>query len=79
MAIETIRHIRAAAASWRAIPVIALTADAMTGDKERLLSLGMSGYASKPIEQRALIHEIHQVLSISEGVEPTDDVIQRAG
>ena len=62
---ETIRHIRAAETSWRAVPVIALTADAMTGDKERLLSLGMTGYASKPIEQRALIHEIHRVLSIS--------------
>ncbi len=61
---ETIRHIRAAETSWRDIPVIALTADAMNGDKERLLSIGMTGYASKPIEQRALIHEIHRVLSV---------------
>ena len=35
----------------------------MTGDKERLLSMGMTGYTSKPIEQRALMHEIHRVLS----------------
>jgi signal transduction histidine kinase/CheY-like chemotaxis protein len=77
--IETIGHIRAAAACWRAIPVIALTADAMTGDKERLLSLGMSGYASKPIEQRALIHEVHRVLSISKAAEPADDEIRRSG
>ena len=61
--IETIRQIRAAETCWRTIPVIALTADAMSGDKERLMSLGMTGYASKPIEQRALIHEIHRVLS----------------
>ena len=62
---ETIGHIRASEASWSTVPVIALTADAMSGDKERLIALGMSGYASKPIEQRALIQEIHRVLSIS--------------
>ena len=76
---ETIRHIRAAETPWRAIRVIALTADAMSGDKERLISLGMSGYASKPIEQRALIHEIHRVLSIAEVAEPVDDEIRRSG
>jgi signal transduction histidine kinase/AmiR/NasT family two-component response regulator len=76
---EAIRHIRAAEESWRTIPVIALTADAMTGDKERLLSLGMTGYASKPIEQRALIHEIHRVLSISTVAEPTNNEMRRLG
>jgi CheY-like chemotaxis protein len=63
---ETIRHIRAATASWHDIPVVALTADTMTGDKERLLPIGMTGYVPKPIEQRALVQEIHRVLSISE-------------
>ena len=61
--LETIKHIRAGNAAWRDLPVIALTADAMSGDKERLLSMGMTGYTSKPIEQRALMHEIHRVLS----------------
>ena len=75
---ETIAHIRAADASWRDIPVIALTADAMTGDKERLLSLGMTGYATKPIEQRALVHEIHRVLSIAEA-EPAGTELRRLG
>lgn len=59
---ETIQRIRAGNAAWRDLPVIALTADAMTGDKERLLSIGMTGYATKPIEQRELMHEIHRVL-----------------
>jgi signal transduction histidine kinase/CheY-like chemotaxis protein len=62
---EAIRHIRAADASWRDIPVIALTADAMSGDRERLLSIGMTGYASKPIEQAALVNEIHRVMGMS--------------
>jgi CheY-like chemotaxis protein len=42
-----------------------LTADAMSGERERLLSLGMDGYASKPIEQAVLLNEIHRVMSIS--------------
>jgi signal transduction histidine kinase/FixJ family two-component response regulator len=61
---ETIRHIRAGRAAWRDLPVIALTADAMAGDKEGLLSLGMSGYVAKPIEQRELMREIHRVLDV---------------
>jgi signal transduction histidine kinase/ActR/RegA family two-component response regulator len=76
---ETIRHIRAAETSWRDIPVIALTADAMNGDKERLLSIGMTGYVSKPIEQRALIHEIHRVLSVPAVAGPADSEIRRSG
>jgi signal transduction histidine kinase/AmiR/NasT family two-component response regulator len=64
---EAIRHIRAANAPWRDIPVIALTADAMSGDRERLLSIGMTGYASKPIEQAALLNEIRRVIDRASG------------
>ena len=76
---ETIRHIRATHASWRHVPVIALTADAMSGDKERLLSIGMTGYVSKPIEQRALIQEIHRVLSTWDIAKPTSSDMRRSG
>ena len=62
---ETVKRVRAAEEPWRAIPVIALTADAMSGERERLISLGMDGYASKPIEQAVLLNEIHRVMSIS--------------
>jgi len=55
---EAIRQIRASSHGWRDIPVIALTADAMAGDRERLLAMGMSGYVSKPVDQGELLAAI---------------------
>ncbi len=56
-----IRHIRASDQSWADIPVIALTADAMSGDRERYLAMGMNGYLSKPLAERDLLSEIARV------------------
>jgi signal transduction histidine kinase/CheY-like chemotaxis protein len=42
------------------IPIIALTANALTGDKEKYLKEGMDGYLSKPIELPALIEILMQ-------------------
>jgi len=66
---ETIKRIRASSAPWRSIPVIALTADAIHGDKESLLALGMSAYLPKPIDQRLLISTITGVLGGELGVQ----------
>jgi signal transduction histidine kinase/ActR/RegA family two-component response regulator len=52
---ECIARIRSSDRPWRSVPVIALTAEAMAGDRERLIALGMSDYASKPIERTTLI------------------------
>ena len=38
-----------------AIPIIAVTANALLGDKERFLELGMDGYISKPLNSKELI------------------------
>lgn len=43
------------------IPIVALTAHAMAGDRERCLACGMDGYASKPIRAKDLVGEIESV------------------
>jgi len=59
----TISAIRRASEAWADIPVIALTADAMSGDRERYLAMGMNGYLSKPLAERNLLAEIARVRS----------------
>ena len=43
-------------------PVIALTAYALRGDKERFLAEGFDGYISKPLELFEVIDEIKRVV-----------------
>jgi len=45
-----------------AIPIVALTALAMLGDRERTLEAGCSGYISKPINTRTFAAEVRKYL-----------------
>jgi CheY-like chemotaxis protein len=45
------------------LPVVAVTAYAMRGDQERILSSGFDGYLSKPVNPSSLAQELDRVLS----------------
>jgi signal transduction histidine kinase/ActR/RegA family two-component response regulator len=61
--LQATREIRQAEReSGRHIPIIAMTANALAGDRERCLESGMDGYVSKPIHPQALAAEIEAVL-----------------
>jgi PAS domain S-box-containing protein len=47
---------------YQQIPIVALTANAMAGDKEKCFIAGMTGYLSKPVTQQSLVKEIAKVL-----------------
>lgn len=69
--LELLKRLRADERS-RAVPVVALTAHAMRGDRERFLAAGCDGYISKPIESSQFLAAVAGFLrprSRGDGVE----------
>lgn len=60
-----LRHLHADPAT-ASIPVIALTAQAMAGDRDRALAAGFSDYVPKPIDTRTLADRIRALLKPGE-------------
>ena len=59
---EATRQLKASATT-RSIPIIALTAHAMSGDQERALQAGCDHYDTKPIELPRLLEKINALLN----------------
>jgi CheY-like chemotaxis protein/signal transduction histidine kinase len=61
--VETFRRIRATAGSGAVVPVIALTADFLSEQRDRLMDMGLDGYVPKPIDRRVLWAEIEAAVT----------------
>ncbi|TMG85080.1 MAG: response regulator [Betaproteobacteria bacterium] len=58
---EALRRLRAGAET-RAIPVVAVTASAMTQDRATIIAAGFDGYQSKPISVRPFLAAVREAL-----------------
>jgi CheY-like chemotaxis protein len=54
------------------IPIIALTAHALSGDRERCLAAGMDGYVAKPLSSSELKSAIEAVMMLDFISKPLD-------
>lgn len=59
--IETLRRLRADPTT-AGIPVLAVTASAMTQDRQKIMAAGFDGYQAKPISVRPFLELVREVL-----------------
>jgi two-component system, sensor histidine kinase and response regulator len=59
---EATRQVRRGEAGSANVPIVAMTANAMHGDKERCLESGMDDYIAKPVRQKELVEVIERWL-----------------
>lgn len=65
--VEATRRIRLQPA-WETIPILAMTANAMVGDREKYLEAGMVDHLTKPIDKKALYAALLRWISPREGL-----------
>jgi len=70
--LEATIRIRQEAKPGESIPIIAMTAHALKGDRERCLEVGMDDYISKPLDPRLLIKKLDQWMATGSEEEQGD-------
>jgi CheY-like chemotaxis protein len=64
--LEATRAIRAREQGTdRHLPIVALTAHAMMGDRERCLAAGMDGYVTKPVQSQQLLQALAEAMTLA--------------
>ncbi len=79
--LETARRIRANPA-LRDLPIVAMTAHAMNGDRERCLAAGMNAYLAKPVDHAHLLSLVERYITMAAGafapsIAPAGDELAR--
>ncbi len=75
--LEATRRIRSQETDRR-MPIIAMTANAMQGDREKCLQAGMNDYVSKPVSSRALAEALEKWLPEESGMQEPEVSVQHA-
>ena len=69
---EVIVRFKSKSSPLRDIPLIAITAYAMVGDREKILQTGCNGYIPKPIDPEAFVSQIERFLPVEKRIARLD-------
>jgi len=64
---------------YKSVPIVAMTANAMKGDKEKCIDAGMSDYLAKPVEPESLLAMLNRWLIDRNNKRTFDDIPNRSG
>lgn len=70
--VEATKHIRALDAAVASCPIIAMTANAIRGDREEYLAAGMNDYISKPIDIHGLVQKVEEYIGKAQKLGQSD-------